>query len=278
MEQRTGLLPTFSVENITPELAAHYLTFNTANRPAKKTKIAQYARDMSAGKWLMTAEPIKFSPDGILRDGQNRLRAVIQAQTTVTMVVARNVPAESMVVMDAGSPRSRSDALLLSGCANGKDVAATVVVHYFWVNGFFPTAMSNPGGEHRPSNISTVEYVAQHPGLVEAVQHVTSARRTLRLPIGSLAVAYDAFVKIDPDDTLDFFSRIRELRTSGAGDPVATLIKRVQADSAARRRILASTGLFYLFRTWNALRDGEPLLKFQVGSAMGGWIAIPEPK
>jgi hypothetical protein len=38
-------------EDITPEKAAEYLSRNAAKRHLKRTKIAQYARDMSSGGW-----------------------------------------------------------------------------------------------------------------------------------------------------------------------------------------------------------------------------------
>jgi hypothetical protein len=36
---------------ITPEMAEQWLGKNTKNRPLKKTKIEQYARDIAAGRW-----------------------------------------------------------------------------------------------------------------------------------------------------------------------------------------------------------------------------------
>src|SRR5699024_1401804 len=200
---------------------------NTENRRKKPTKIVQYARDMAAGRWLMTGEPIKFSPDGILRDGQNRLYAVIEADTTVTMVVGRNIPADAMVVMDAGAPRSRADALYLKGYVDGKNLAAVANVHAAWERGLLVDAMTAIPSFARLTNAEAVDYVSDRPGLVEATKAGKSLYGSLRLPVGALAVAYDAFVKIDPDGALDFFDRIREMRTRGAGDPVATLIRRV---------------------------------------------------
>ena len=71
--------------------------------------------------------------------------------------------------------------------------------------------------------------------------------------------------------------RIVDLRTFGKGDPIATLVRRVQAMHQDRSRRYPSTSLYLLFRAWNAYRAGEMLQKFQLGSE-GRWASIPEPK
>src|SRR5699024_10596577 len=194
------------------------------------------------------------------------------------MVVGRNIPSDAMVVMDAGAPRSRADALYLKGYVDGKNLAAVANVHAAWERGLLVNAMTAIPSFARLTNAEAVDYVSDRPGLVEATKAGKSLYGSLRLPVGALAVAYDAFVKIDPDGALDFFDRIREMRTRGAGDPVATLIRRVAADGAMQRRILPATALYYLFRTWNTDRDRQSLSKLQIGSAERGWSAIPQPK
>ena len=86
------------------------------------------------------------------------------------------------------------------------------------------------------------------------------------------------FVAISPNDAAAYFDAIADLRTSGKGDPVNTLMKRVAEMRGRRERVLSSTSLFMLFRSWNAFRSGEEMQKFQFGSDGRGWAPIPAPR
>jgi len=82
------------------------------------------------------------------------------------------------------------------------------------------------------------------------------------------------------DDTTEFFNRIRDGIQNGPGDPFLTLSRRVGNDlqAGSSRRILPGQALFYLFRTWNAFRDRESLVKLQIGSPKAGFTPIPAPR
>src|SRR3990172_2754159 len=86
-------LPTdLEVVEITPDLAARWLLSNTHNRTMKVKAIARYAADIRSGAWYVNGETIKFAADGTLLDGQNRLRACIEAGRAFTSVVVRGLP------------------------------------------------------------------------------------------------------------------------------------------------------------------------------------------
>ena len=104
------------VELITPVKAAEYLEHNLGNnRNIREHRVAAYARDMASGKWELTPSGIAFDEDGVLVDGQHRLRAVISADTPVYMNVTRNVPHDAVAAIDRGLKRNYSDAAKLAG-------------------------------------------------------------------------------------------------------------------------------------------------------------------
>lgn len=271
-------MSTSTLEQITPDTAREYLSKNTKNRTVKELRIVRYARDMEAGKWLDTGEAIKFDRHGNMIDGQNRCHAIIRSGVSVEIRVVRGLDPEAQEVMDAGAPRSAADALNLRGVTGGKDVAAVAAVHHMWNTGGYPTCMTESKSYMRMTTAEITEYVDTYPELIEATAFAKRIRSSLPLPVGSTAVAYDEFVAIDGDVALDFFARITEMRMSGKGDPVATLVKRVNDMRADRGRIFPATGLFLLMRTWNALRTGERLQKLPLGSKENGWAEIPNPK
>ena len=96
---------TWTLENVTPEMAAKWLGKNDVNRALREHRAAFIARSIADKKWVTTHQAIAFSRSGRLLDGQHRLRAIIMANESVLIWVARNVPEEAFGVMDSGLPR-----------------------------------------------------------------------------------------------------------------------------------------------------------------------------
>lgn len=269
------VLPNIEVVEITPALAEEWLKRNKVNRRLKNDKIKQYAHDMSAGKWKMTAEAIKFSKDGRLIDGQNRLNAVIEANVPVVFLVAHGLDEDAQLVMDSGAVRSKADSLYFLGYTDTKSLAPAASTLMAYRDGFFKNCGVSRNPSYTKSDLAV--FLSDNDKLVEFVPFAKKVQRSLPLPIGALATAIHEFSSIDPDATLDFFDRIIDMRTNGTGDPVQVLIKRVTEDRMRNKRLTNAMSLFYLFRAWNAYRDGEPLSKLQTGSKDSGWAALPTP-
>lgn len=263
---------------VTPEVAEGMLAKNVLNRSLKHKLIAKFARDMKEGQWRSTGEAIKFSSDGALLDGQNRLHAILQSGVAVKLLVVNGLEPEAQEVMDSGAPRSGADALHLRGFKSTKAIVATLNTWTSWTEGRFKHCMtSSISGQL--TNAEVVRLAEDHPSLVEAAHFAVGFRRSLPLPTGPVAVAFHELSRISPDDAQEFFSRISELRTTGKGDPVHTLIRRTSEIKALEARgVWPSTALFYLFRSWNAYRSGETLTRFQLGSSGSGWVQIPTPR
>ena len=96
----------FKVENISPAKAVEYLRSNTDNyRKLTRSKYKQYAEDMKAGKWQLNGETIVFGEDGVLKDGQHRLAAIIESGMTIPIAVVRNAPKDADIY-DVGVNRT----------------------------------------------------------------------------------------------------------------------------------------------------------------------------
>lgn len=275
MAKRTSK-PRITIETITPEQASAWLDFNQHNRKPKTSRIPRYARDMKSGKWQITGETIVFDEDGWLIDGQNRLMACIQADTPFESIVVRGISRTAQTVMDSGAPRRAADALEMSGHAQGKNLAAAVVVHRAWKAGAFKSVVSHIPTD-RPTHTEVIEYVTQNPHLAEDVSFASSHRSQLRgVPIGATAVAVGEFRQIDPEEAIDFFRRIKEGVSTGIGDPVLTFTRRLADETGRGHRLEPATAIYMYMRAWNAIRDGERLTKYQFG-AEGRWAEIPQP-
>lgn len=100
-------------EAITPAIAREYLGKNFNNRALRQRRVAMYAEQMRYGNWSLTHNGIAFDETGNLLDGQHRLAAVIKANTTVKMMVARGVARTGNI--DNGLCRSTIDQNSMSG-------------------------------------------------------------------------------------------------------------------------------------------------------------------
>jgi len=100
---------------ITPAMAADWLeNTNFNNRRIIKAHVQRLARDMANGEWVLSHQGIAFDCDGVLLDGQHRLRAVVISETPVEMHVWRNVTPDALMAIDSGKIRSLFDILTLN--------------------------------------------------------------------------------------------------------------------------------------------------------------------
>lgn len=96
---------------ITPEMDEKWLEKNR-NRRVRLTDVEKYARDIQNGDWGTNRDPIAFSKDGYLVNGQHRLLAIIKSGISTKMLVERDV--EEGCVFDTGLMRSAGDEVKLN--------------------------------------------------------------------------------------------------------------------------------------------------------------------
>ena len=153
------------VEKITPEMAAKYLKRNVDNyRRISKSKVAQYAAEMKAGKWQTNGEGIMFAQDGKLKNGQHRLAAILQAGIPVEMAVITGVP-DDVTIYDVGSNRSTVQIAQASGCDGMTRLEAAV-----------GTAVVSRIGTP-PSKGQILDYLKAHEGELNRAYRITNGGR-----------------------------------------------------------------------------------------------------
>jgi len=96
---------------ISPKRAEEWLGNNTANRPLRNWWVKELAERMRKGQWKLSPEPIVFTRDGKMLDGQHRSWAIIESGMTVMMSVAIVEDDSVFEVLDQGVTRSNSDIL-----------------------------------------------------------------------------------------------------------------------------------------------------------------------
>lgn len=115
---------TVTIETITPETARRYLAMMGDNRAVKKQNLAHITADMSAGRWQLNGEAIKFNGSKLV-DGQHRLLGCVGADRSFTTLVVRGLEPEAIKVLDLGAKRAVADVLQMFG---DKQLSSTTTV------------------------------------------------------------------------------------------------------------------------------------------------------
>lgn len=244
-----------TLEDVSPAIAKEWLDkHNTDNyRTFKPRNIERYARDMSAGHWRLTSETVKFDRSGVLADGQNRLAAIVKANTTVTLFIARGLDPAATDVMDTGSARRASDVLKRHGGQDTQAVAAAARIalwadkqgSHLWRDGF--------------THAEVLDWVEANPGIYNAISILgTYGRKAPIRPSVRIYLAW-RFAQEDPFASAEFFHRFGSGENLNAGNPILALRNRLTGLYGSTRRMTVEDQLNITIRAWNAWIKGRTL-------------------
>lgn len=266
LDRRVNTLTT-----VTPELAAQMLERNTNNRSPRKTKIAQFARDMQNDRWDPDASDLKFAKDGTLLDGQNRLMACIEAGVPFATLVRTGLEKATQRHVDTGTARTASDALKMAGIAYGPALASAVTLRMR-----FEDRLANHGGRRgmdakviAPTHDEVIEYLGHHPEMEKfaARGDSVSGRVIPSIQRSVTIAALGWFAEVNEGDAVAFHDALIEGEWGGPGDPLMSLIAYAARNSGPRKtgspgsrgRVAQEENLMALIKVWNAWRIGEPI-------------------
>ena len=127
------LLPTFQVEEITPDFAEEVLeNKNRKNRGIKPANLKRLITAIDNGEWTITNQGLAFDSNGNLLDGQHRLKAIVKTGKTLPIMVARNMDPKIFNCVDTGVARTAADGLFIHGVSSSKHLAAGIKVYLLY--------------------------------------------------------------------------------------------------------------------------------------------------
>lgn len=265
--------PTTTRYLITPGVAAQWLqNANTHNRALRERHVDALAGAMLRGEWVDNGDPIRFCTQGVLRDGQHRLAAIVQAGRPITAFVTTGLPPQSQITMDTGARRLFADILKLEGYSDTLALAALVNRVYRWESGQVRSV------QLKPSHQQLLQILARHPELPDAlpagkrISHVTGLSTSLG------AFAWWLFSMISREDAAVFVNRLVDGVGLESGSPILALRRVVLKNAAARAKHPDFVMLAMVIKAWNAYRVGRPMhtLAFKSGGAAPE--SFPEPE
>jgi hypothetical protein len=243
-------------ERITPAKAEQYLNRNTCNRPLRPGVVEKYAQDMRSGNWTECAADIVIYDTHEIGDGQHRLYAIVESQTTQEFFVKRNFPKSAALNVDTGASRSFIDNIHIAG---GDKISKQVLSIIKWVE----YGARRPAGSNRALSFAETQVLlSKHREAAEfAADFMGRGKRTITAPVVS-AVARAWYVEPDKNKLL----RFGEVLASGMyeGDKeVSAVTLRNYLHSAAMNSIAGDAFDQDLFRkTQNVIKhfvEGKPL-------------------
>lgn len=215
--------PTVEYVAVTPQRALELLSRNTHNRAVRQGHVNGLASDMRAGRWRENGETIKIATDGlqdVLIDGQHRLWAVVESNTTQQFWIVTGLPLSAQDTVDIGRVRSASDIMGLEGLPNS--ALASGIVHYYLRYQRFPDRVWS-GTDTMLTKTEIVEWAKENPLLLqEAVTHANDVTN-VKLKTSAYGAAAVLGLTWAPSAWLEFHEKVKTGVNLNVGDPALAL-------------------------------------------------------
>lgn len=238
-------------KELTPDFAQALLE-NTppTQRRLRPTRVDQYAADMLAGRWRVTAQPILLTPNLELMDGQHRCAACVKASKVLTDVVVAIVhDPKAYEGVDQAAARSLGDARRFAGLpgADTRILSGIVFAHL----------------NCKPMTVSLAqrqEIINQFPWLNEVKMVCNSNVHT-----SGMVAALIHCMKVSKEEAMQFFEAVFANKPMLNGEYcdmarlLSTWIYTVKSDRRMGKSAEQWKRECYVrcVRAWNAYRRGE---------------------
>jgi hypothetical protein len=248
---------------LTPEAAQAVLDgHNCSNRPLSEGNAREIARAITAGRWVMTGEPLIFDAEGQGHSMQHRCRAVVLSGVPVRTLAVWGVSPDVFRWVDSGKSKSVGDRLATRGVPNYTITASCCgILSYFLVSGRFTRSL--PWRLH----VETVEeMLADWPSIAASVQLASESRGGAGVFRGPspMAALHWAFSKADAALADGLFRGILDhsLPAAARWDGARLLAKRINDQNA--EKLSPDATMLLTVRAWNAVYSAEPLKQLKL--------------
>jgi len=239
---------------ITPTIAEEWLALNKQNRPRGAPQVAKLARAMNEGGWKVNGETIKIDVNGVLRDGQTRLEAVVHANTPIWSWVICDLEAgiELFETIDQGRLRTLGHMLAIRDYKNYNSLAAAIRLVY----ARDPAIPREAGGFTSAVGVAIVE---ARPGIVKSLAYVRSEGMREVWSSGLSAGLHHLMQKTDRDVADAFWHSLATGEINRQKSPVRVvrdcMIANKSASKDSKLTLLAIQAI--VIKGWNLTRLGK---------------------
>lgn len=199
---------------VTPELAEIMLEYNATgvtNRPIMQRHVAITADAIKAEHWENTGEPIIFSSEKIMNDGQHRCSGIILAGTPAICDLRFGVARRAFINTNSGRGRTAGDALNLMGIENYRATAAAARMVLCYEAGLPESAW----------RIYTTHEITAAVERWPDLQHAVNLTGGLKAPLRNSVTNTLSFFALMTSEGETQYSGFFEVLKHGGGDPEA---------------------------------------------------------
>lgn len=258
------------VERIGPAEAKTLLGLNTHNRAIRQDRVHTMARDMNHGKWQLNGETIKVG-QGALIDGQHRLLAVIEANTSIEMLVIRGLADDTQQTVDVGAKRNLGDFLSLAGEENSHNLAAAV--RYSWYLDNFNTPKQFGVN---PSVLELSAWLDKNPNIRHSISTGRRAATSVIRYVPSVGASLHYLMgRLDHTQSTIFWDHLID-GDEKPGSPIYALREALLRDLSKPHRMSVVHRVALTVKAWNHVRDFKTVKA--IGWRSDGPAAEPFPK
>jgi len=246
---------------ITPELAQGWLDRGGTNRKTTRRRIEAMTAAIQRGEWQLTGEAIKLDQEGRVRDGQNRLHAIVEAGIPVRSVVARGVNEDAFDVMDTGRSRNAADVLHIHGYPSQNALAAAARGLMF-IERYGRVFPSQRDSHLYVTPVTTLQYVKEHPEIIDGVHLADRIYHSgIQGGIGLWSIIMTLFLRLDRAQAEQFAEHLITGAGLHRGDPVLMLRNRLLGSQRDQYSTLSGRDALVAIaiKAWNAWREGNSL-------------------
>ena len=237
---------------VTPEIAQRWLEWNQINRALSSSKVAQYARAMAGGHWMVSNDDICFDRDGRLLNGQHRLHAVVRSGCTILMTVKRGLPTDAMQYMDRGKGRTYAQNLTFANERNANVLGAALRQIVLLESG--SADASSVGDDEMNAALGA------HPEIRESITRGRTASKHVDASTTALALAHWLISRANTSEVADYFL---DQLTTRANEPVGSAIhaidSRLRSVKRDRSKVRIIEMVHFLIKGWNYYAAGRPV-------------------
>jgi len=236
---------------INPEFAHKLLKYNPKNRRLNVLHVRGLASQMEEGLFMPELGFISFDKKGQMIDGQHRLHAIIESQTSFKMRIITGLDSNVRNIIDTGLKRTLGDILRMDGIENAGMVAGAIAkMIIFDETGRFDARLNR-----KFHNADFKKAMKKHPEIIICAEKLRPSA-IFRKPTQLLAL-YVLFYKVAPKKADDFFLRLMTGENLEKNSPLLE-IRRVVLNKIGSRNNISMTDLvFALISVWNANRKGK---------------------
>ncbi len=237
---------------VTPEMAELFLKYNTKNRRISNAVNLRYAQAMHAGHWKFNGEPIVFSNQGRLLDGQNRLKAIVRSGMTIPMMIIYGIEEETFRTMDLGSKRTTGQILQILNNKDGNVLAATLRLAYIYL---YIDARMMQFGTDSIYNEVLLNLLVRYPQIKDSVNKSRPARNLCSRTIVSFC--HFVFSLRSQREADLFISQVVTGENLQSGAPALTLRNFLIQVKGENSKPSSKSIVAVFIKAWNYFRNGK---------------------